>query len=124
MTKILLIDDNQAVLNFLRIFLLQKEKEALGFYVSGHPLEKYRLELAAFATVNSEEISEQPDGSDVSLGGIVQNLKINYDKQGRQMAFITLEDFFGVIEIITFADLYEKSKQLIQVDARLLCTVH
>lgn len=37
------------------------------------------------------------------------------------MAFITLEDFFGVIEILTFADLYEKSKQLIQVDARLLC---
>ncbi len=104
-----------------RSILLQKEKEALGFYVSGHPLEKYRLELAAFATVNSEEISEQPDGAEVSLGGIVQNLKINYDKQGRQMAFITLEDFFGVIEILTFADLYEKSKQLIQVDARLLC---
>lgn len=104
-----------------RSVLLQKEKEALGFYVSGHPLEKYRLELSAFATVNSEEISEQSDGADVSLGGIVQNLKINYDKQGRQMAFITLEDFFGVIEILTFADLYEKSKQLIHVDARLLC---
>ena len=104
-----------------RSVLLQKEKEALGFYVSGHPLEKYRLELAAFASVNTEEISEQPDGADVSLGGIVQALKINYDKQGRQMAFITLEDFFGVIEIITFADLYEKSKQIVQVDARLLC---
>jgi DNA polymerase-3 subunit alpha len=104
-----------------RSLLLQKEKEALGFYVSGHPLEKYRLELAAFASVNSEEISEQPDGADVSLGGIVQSLKINYDKQGRQMAFITLEDFLGVIEILVFADLYEKSRQFIHVDARLLC---
>ncbi len=104
-----------------RSLLLQKEKEALGFYVSGHPLEKYRLELAAFATVNSQEIGEQPDGADVALGGIVQNLKINYDKQGRQMAFISLEDFLGVIEILVFADLYDKSRQIIHVDARLLC---
>lgn len=104
-----------------RATLLQKEKEALGFYVSGHPLENYRVELTAFATVNSDEIGDKADGGDVSLGGIVQALKINYDKQGRQMAFITLEDFFGVIEVIAFADLFEKSRQLVHVDARLLC---
>ncbi len=104
-----------------RATLLQKEKEALGFYVSGHPLENYRIELAAFATVNSDEIAEKPDGSDVFLGGIVQALKINYDKQGRQMAFISLEDFCGVIEVIAFADLFERSRQLVHVDARLLC---
>ncbi len=104
-----------------RATLLQKEKEALGFYVSGHPLENYRIELAAYATVNSDEIAEKPDGSDVFLGGIVQALKINYDKQGRQMAFISLEDFYGVIEVIAFADLFERSRQLVHVDARLLC---
>ncbi len=104
-----------------RATLLQREKETLGFYVSGHPLENYRLELAAFANVNSDEIVERQDGSDVSIGGIIQNLKINYDKSQRQYAFITLEDFYGVIEVIVFADVFERCRATIQSDARLLC---
>ncbi len=100
--------------------ILQNEREALGFYVSGHPMERFRLELSAYATTNSEEISDRPDGTDVSLGGIVQALKVSYDKQGRQMAFITLEDFFGVVEVVVFADLFERSRQMIHTDAVLL----
>jgi DNA polymerase III subunit alpha len=100
--------------------ILQNEKEALGFYVSGHPLERFRLELTAFATTNSEAIGDRADGSDVSIGGIVQSLKVSYDKQGRQMAFVTLEDFFGVVEAVVFADLFERSRQIIRTDAVLL----
>jgi DNA polymerase-3 subunit alpha len=76
--------------------ILQNEKESLGFYVGGHPLERFRLELAAFATTNSEAIGDRVDGSDVSLGGIVQSLKVSTDKHGKQMAFVTLEDFLVV----------------------------
>ena len=46
--------------------------------------------------------------------------KVSYDKQGRQMAFVTLEDFFGVMEVVVFADLFERSRQLIRTDAILL----
>jgi DNA polymerase-3 subunit alpha len=101
--------------------ILQKEKEALGFYVSGHPLERLRMELSAFATTNTDDISELADGGDAGIGGIVQALKVSYDKSGRQMAFITLEDFYGVIEVVVFSDLFERSRQLIHIDAQLLC---
>jgi DNA polymerase-3 subunit alpha len=78
------------------------------------------LELAAFATVNSEVIADRIDGSDVSLGGIVQSLKVSYDKHSKQMAFVTVEDFYGVVEVVVFADLFERSRQLIRTDAVLL----
>ncbi|MCK4857844.1 MAG: DNA polymerase III subunit alpha [candidate division Zixibacteria bacterium] len=99
---------------------LQHEKEALGFYVSGHPLDKYRLELAAFASVNSETIVDRKDSSQVTIGGIIQALRINYDKVNRQMAFITLEDFFGVVDVIVFADVFERSRRLLRPDSMLI----
>ncbi|MFH2056263.1 MAG: DNA polymerase III subunit alpha [bacterium] len=100
--------------------ILAREKEALGFYVSGHPLDKYRLEIAAFATANTETICESADGEMASIGGIIQALRISYDKQGRQMAFVTLEDFYGVLDVIIFADLFERSREYLRPDAMLL----
>lgn len=102
--------------------ILQKEKEALGFYVSGHPLERFRLELSAFSTSNTEDIAERPDGSEVGIGGVIQALKLSYDKSGRQMAFITLEDFYGVVEVVVFSDLFERNRQSIHTDSMLLCS--
>lgn len=100
--------------------ILAREKEALGFYVSGHPLDRYRLEIAAFASANIETISEAADGEMASIGGIIQALRISYDKQGRQMAFVTLEDFYGVLDVIVFADLFERSREHLRPDAMLL----
>jgi DNA polymerase-3 subunit alpha len=57
--------------------ILAREKEALGFYVSGHPLDKYRLEIAAFATANTETVCELKDGEMTSVGGIIQALRIS-----------------------------------------------
>ncbi len=102
--------------------ILQNEKSALGFYVSGHPLEKFRLELEAFATVNTDTSGDVPDGNTATIGGLIQSLKINYDKQGRQMAFVTLEDFFGSIELLIFSDLFERSRSVLEVDSKILCT--
>lgn len=100
--------------------ILQNEKEALGFYVSGHPLDKFRFELATFASVNSETISELSDGSETAIGGIVQSMKISYDKASRQMAFVTLEDFYGSIEVIVFADAFDRFRSLLRPDSMLL----
>ena len=102
--------------------VLSMEKEALGFYISGHPMEKYRPQLKLFATTNSEAMNELPDGAQASLGGIITRLKINTDKRGRHMAFVTVEDFFGSFEAIVFSDPFEKYKKLLIDNNMLLLT--
>ncbi len=102
--------------------VLSMEKEALGFYISGHPMEKYRHQLKLFATTNSEKMNEMPDGIQASLGGIITRLKINTDKRGRHMAFVGVEDFFGSFEAIVFSDPFEKYKRLLINNNMLLLT--
>jgi DNA polymerase-3 subunit alpha len=102
--------------------ILSKEKEALGFYISGHPMEKYRPQLRLFATTNSETMDELPDGVQASLGGIITRLKINTDKRGRHMGFVGIEDFYGSFEAIVFSDPFEKYKKLLINNNMLLFT--
>jgi DNA polymerase-3 subunit alpha len=98
---------------------LSMEKEALGFYISGHPLEKYRPQLKLFANANTESMSELADGANVAVGGIITRLKINTDKRGRHMAFVGVEDFLGSFEAIVFSDAFEKYKKLL-INSNLL----
>jgi DNA polymerase-3 subunit alpha len=100
--------------------ILQHEKTALGFYVSGHPLDRFRLELVTFASASTENLSEKPDNSEATVGGIVQTLKINYDKSSRQWAVVNLEDFYGAIEVLVFAEQFERYRNLLRPDANLL----
>ncbi|MBD3381159.1 MAG: DNA polymerase III subunit alpha [candidate division Zixibacteria bacterium] len=99
--------------SWTRSQLLAHEKESLGFYISGHPMDKYRPQLALFGTCNSESIDELPDNAQAALGGIITRLKINIDKKGRQMAFVSIEDFTGSLEAIVFSDPFEKHKKLL-----------
>jgi DNA polymerase-3 subunit alpha len=101
---------------------LNKEKEMLGFYVSGHPLSRFRRELSYFASLTSAEIGSADDGREVRIGGIVQTVKVMLDKRGNQMAFVTIEDFAGSVELIVFSDCYEKSKEFIAVDGIVLAS--
>ena len=100
--------------------VLAKEREMLGFYVSGHPLAKYETELKAFTTSSTEAIESLKDNQEVVLGGIITNLKLTIDKKGKQMAFATLEDFLGNIEVLIFSDCFEKKKNIIKKDAMVL----
>lgn len=99
--------------------VLAMEKEALGFYISGHPMEKYRPQLKLFATTNSEAMNDLPDKAQAVLGGIIIRLKINADKRGRHMAFVMIEDFYGSFECVIFSDPFEKYKKLL-IDNNLL----
>jgi DNA polymerase-3 subunit alpha len=99
---------------------LSKEKEILGFYISGHPLAKYEEELKYFASVTTLELEGIKDNLPVSLGGAVVNIKTSIDKKKKQMAFVTLEDFFGSAELILFSDAYEKYRPLVFKDSMLL----
>jgi len=85
------------------------EKETLGFYLTGHPLTPYAQALQRLATTNTQRIREVADGQEIIIGGVVNALKEINTKKGDRMAFVTLEDLNGVVEVIIFSDLYKSS---------------
>jgi DNA polymerase-3 subunit alpha len=101
---------------------LEKEREMLGFYISGHPLDKYRDELECFATTKTAEVGESIDGQEVTIGGMVKAVKRMIDRKGNMMAFATIEDFTGALDIIIFSKTYEQVKEYVQTDRMVLVT--
>jgi DNA polymerase-3 subunit alpha len=95
---------------------LAREKSVLGFYVSGHPLERWRLEVEALTNVRLGEFDPEIDGQVIRTCGIIAALRTKIDKRGRSMAFVTLEDFTGKAECLVFADAYERSASHIAPD--------
>lgn len=91
---------------------LAKEKEVLGFYVSGHPLLKYEKEINAFATVHLGDVEGMKNGT-VKAGGIITSIKKKIDKKGNTMAFITIEDFTGKAECVVFSSVYKKHADML-----------
>jgi len=101
--------------------LLRYEKEALGFYITGHPLTKYHAQLNKLGTKKTSELEEIPDGQEVLLGGILRNIKkIQTKSTSELMAYCTLEDPGGNSEVIVFPDLYRKRLTLLQKDNLLM----
>jgi DNA polymerase-3 subunit alpha len=99
---------------------LAKEKEILGMYVSGHPLARYEKELQTFATASTADLPDMEDGEPVRLGGIVTHVKTTADRKGEQMAFVTLEDFSGSVELVVFSSIYGKKSEVIRRDAAVI----
>ena len=108
--------------------LLAFEKEVLGIYVSGHPLEEYEalmlknvtntsLDFILDSESNSVKVS---DGAQVVLGGIITSKTVKTTRTNSMMAFITLEDLFGVVEIVIFPRDYERFKHLLNEDKKVL----
>ncbi len=93
---------------------LAREKSVLGFYVSGHPLWKYRDEVDGLATARLGDAASVRPNSTVRVCGIISDVKKKIDKRGKTMAFITIEDFTGKAECIVFADPYQKYNALLQ----------
>jgi DNA polymerase-3 subunit alpha len=98
---------------------LRKEREVLGFYFSDHPLSPYRPLIEARRLPDTARIRELKDGAMIGFIGMVSSLKTITDRSGRPMAFVTLEDFSGSVEGVTFADLYERNRAAIQPGAVL-----
>ena len=101
---------------------LRNEKEVLGFYVSGHPLDRVRAQLAAFARHTAAGLAELPAGRQVTIGGVVTGVRGQRDKRGHDMAFFTLEDYTGAIEVIAFSSVYETARPLVHSDVPILVT--
>lgn len=96
--------------------VLNREKEILGFYLSGHPLNNYREEVKAFSTATLEQTAAFKDQSAVRVCGIIADFKTHMDRKNRPMAFFRLEDFSGSMECVAFADTYEAYRSLMRVD--------
>ena len=102
--------------------LLQKEKEVLNFYVSGHPLDRFADEIHGFSTITltHEALSNVKDGEAATVGGMITKLRLHTQHNGKQMAFLELEEFDGSIELIVFGEAYEKFRHLLAIDAMVL----
>ncbi|MFZ6017461.1 MAG: DNA polymerase III subunit alpha [Nitrospirota bacterium] len=97
--------------------LLKHEREALGFYITGHPLTKYSRQLNKINAKKTSELEESLDGKEIQIGGILRNIKkIQTRSKAEVMAFLTLEDAEGSTEVIIFPELYRKSLPLLQKD--------
>ena len=100
--------------------ILVKEKEVLGFYMTGHPLARYEREITEFATSSVGELPEMEDGETVRIGGIVTHVKLMTDRKGERMAFVTLEDFTGRVELVVFSTCSARRQEEIRRDATLM----
>jgi DNA polymerase-3 subunit alpha len=99
-------------------FKLEKEKEYIGFYLTGHPLEKFRDELEAFS---NEEILDEEKISipeKFRIGGLIKNLSIAYDKKNNQYARFQLESLSHEITVLAFKS-FNEYKELLQVDSKI-----
>ena len=103
--------------------LLDMEKEMLGIYISGHPLEKIKEQIQKNTNINSlqminmkEENDLSKDGKPVKYAGIITSVKKKYTKNNTIMAFVSVEDLYGVTEIIVFDSCYNRSSSELLVD--------
>ncbi|MBI5407753.1 MAG: DNA polymerase III subunit alpha [Nitrospirae bacterium] len=93
---------------------LAMEKEALGFYITGHPLNRYKEKFAELSITPTHDLPELEDRRDINIGGIVRDLKqIQTKNKGDLMAYITIEDLYGTIEVIVFPDVYKEAQNII-----------
>jgi DNA polymerase III subunit alpha len=100
--------------------LLTFEKEALGFYITGHPLTRYREVMEKFTDADAISIQERSDGEIVRICGIVTHTKTIQTKKGDLMAFVSLEDLNGSLEITVFSSVYAAVSDLLFDDNALL----
>ena len=99
---------------------LRREKEALGFYITGHPLEGFAHEVSRHATCPIQDLPGLEDRAAVRLAGVVENLKIKRTKRGDKMAVMNLEDRSGSVSVVVFPDVFNNFASLLAGDAPVL----
>ena len=107
--------------------LLAFEKEVLGIYISGHPLEEYEEQwrqgishvTADFLAPEEGEAPKVRDGERAIVGGMITSKTMKATKNNKMMAFITIEDLLGTVEVIVFPRDYEKNASLLNLDGKV-----
>ncbi|MBQ8526880.1 MAG: DNA polymerase III subunit alpha [Lachnospiraceae bacterium] len=112
--------------------MLAFEKEVVGVYISGHPLEEYKdfIECRVSAKTSDFYLDEETnttkvtDGKEVVIGGILADKKVKYTKNDKMMAFLTIEDLYGSMEVVVFPRDYEKNSDKLIVDSKVFVKGH
>ena len=99
---------------------LSLEKETVGFYLTGHPLDNFRQEIMAVADTDLTGLVYWGDNLPVRVGGLVREYKDHRNKKGDRMAFIVLEDWAGAAEVVVFPEAFAKCGHLLAGDEPLI----
>lgn len=96
-----------------KIEKLRMEKELVGFYISGHPLDQFKVELANFCDVHTQNVLTFKQ-KEVRLAGIITECSIKYNKQGRPFGLFILEDYHGTLDLALFGEDFLKNQHMLQ----------
>ena len=102
--------------------LLRQEKETLGFFITGHPLDRHKRALGRLVTCSTAELRSQPAQQKVTLAGVIQGLKLKNSKKGDRYATFFFEDLEGIVEVIAWPEAYRKNEELISGGDPLVLT--
>jgi len=101
---------------------LRKEKESLGFYITGHPLDRFADVINQFTTTTTQDLVGVKDKSTVKLAGLINSMRIKRTRKGEKMAIINVEDKKGFTEVVVFPDVFARCATLLNDDKPLLIT--
>ena len=87
---------------------LAREKEALGVYLTGHPLDAYRAPLKSLVQITTADLADLPDSQDLALGVVITRVQEKVSKKGGRVAILTVEDLAGSVEVLVFGELYDR----------------
>ncbi|HVN84707.1 MAG TPA: DNA polymerase III subunit alpha [Candidatus Binatia bacterium] len=96
--------------------LLRAERETIGFFITGHPLDKYERDLRRFTDAATVDLRARENGSKSRVGGVIHTLKLKNSKKGDRYATFALEDKTGVVEVIAWPETYRKFEATIHAD--------
>jgi len=96
---------------------LAVEKELLGFYISGHPLDQFKTSIKRCTNLKTNEISRAQPGKNYTIIGMIKEIRTIITKKGDPMAFAKLEDFEGIMDLTFFPKTWEKYSSMISPDA-------
>jgi DNA polymerase-3 subunit alpha len=102
---------------------LASEYAMLGFYVSGHPLEKYGSRLAEWSVVRLEEVEGQRNGKEIAVAALIVGVRPMRSKKGARWAIFTIQDMTGVQELLAFPESFSKHEQTLKPGTPLLLKV-
>jgi DNA polymerase-3 subunit alpha len=96
------------------------EKETVGFYLTGHPLDNFREDILTVTNTNLSEKKQWLEGQNLRVGGLIRDIKNRKTKKGDPMAVIIMEDIAGTVEVVIFPDLYTKCAAILQNDTPIV----
>lgn len=108
------------IAEFSHAELLAKEKELIGFFISGHPLDEYKDVLKKMQIDTTDGLKERKDGEKVKLAGIISDLRVSITRKGAKMAYVTLEDLTGSCNILVFPKVFSSYHEILESESPII----